>query len=75
MIIGKIDRKLKLYKLTYTTNAYGERVVSGSSYVTIYGDFDFKRGNTTYDANALINDEIIECLIRYRTDIGPTPQY
>jgi len=75
MIIGKLDRKLKLYTQTYSTNAYGERVVSDNSYVTIYGDFDFKGGNTNFDADALINDERIECLIRYRTNIGVSPQY
>ena len=75
MIIGKIARKLKLFKQTYSTNAYGERVVSDNSYVTIYGDFDFKGGNTSFDADALINDQPIECLIRYRTDIGVSPQY
>jgi len=75
MIIGKIDRKLKLYKQVFSTNAYGERVVASNTFVTIYGDFDFKGGNTSFDADALINDEKIECLIRYRTDIGVTPQY
>ncbi len=75
MIIGKIARKLKLFKQTYSTNAYGERVVSDNSYVTIFGDFDFKGGNTSFDADALINDQPIECLIRYRTDIGVSPQY
>ena len=75
MIIGKLDRKLKLYTQTYSTNAYGERVVSDNSYVTIYADFDFKGGNTNFDADALINNERIECLIRYRTNIGVSPQY
>ena len=75
MIIGKLDRKLKLYTQTYSTNAYGERVVSDNSYVTIYADFDFKGGNTNFDADALINDERVECLIRYRTNIGVSPQY
>jgi len=75
MIIGKLDRKLKLYTQTYSTNAYGERVISDNSYVTIYADFDFKGGNTNFDADALINDERIECLIRYRTNIGVSPQY
>jgi surface protein len=75
MIIGKLDRKLKLYTQTYSTNAYGERVVSDNSYVTIYANFDFKGGNTNFDADALINDERIECLIRYRTNIGVSPQY
>ena len=75
MIIGKLDRKLKLYTQTYSTNAYGERVISDNSYVTIYGDFDFKGGNTNFDADALINDQPIECLIRYRTNIGVSPQY
>jgi len=75
MIIGKLDRKLKLYTQTYSTNAYGERVVSDNSYVTIYADFDFKGGNTNFDADALINDQPIECLIRYRTNIGVSPQY
>ena len=75
MIIGKLDRKLKLYTQTYSTNAYGERVVSDNSYVTIYADFEFKGGNTNFDADALINDERIECLIRYRTNIGVSPQY
>ena len=75
MIIGKLDRKLKLYTQTYSTNAYGERVVSDNSYVTIYANFDSKGGNTNFDADALINDERIECLIRYRTNIGVSPQY
>ena len=75
MIIGKLDRKLKLYKSTFTTDEYGARVVNNSTFVTIYGSFDFKSGNTTYDADALINKEMIECLVRYRTDIGVSPQY
>jgi len=75
MIIGKLDRKLKLFTQTFSTNAYGERVVSDNSFVTIYADFDFKGGNTNFDADALINDERIECLIRYRTNIGVSPQY
>ena len=75
MIIGKLDRKLKLYTQTYSTNAYGERVVANNTFVTIYGDFDFKGGNTSFDADDLINAERIECLIRYRTSIGVSPQY
>ena len=75
MIIGKLDRKLKLYKRTFSTDEYGARNVNTSSYVTIYGNFNFKSGNTTYDADALINKETIECLVRYRTDIGVSPQY
>lgn len=75
MIIGKIDRKLKLHKRIFTTNSYGERVFDGSMSVTIYGDFNFRSGNTKYDADALINDENIECLIRYRTNIGVSPQF
>jgi head-tail adaptor len=75
MIIGKLDRKLKLYKRTFTNNTYGEREVNTSSFVTIYGSFDFKSGNSTYDADALINKQNIECLVRYRTDIGISPQF
>ena len=75
MIVGKIDRKLKLYKQITTTNDYGERIVESNTFVTIYGNFDFKGGNTSIDADALINEERIECLIRYREDIGVTPQY
>jgi head-tail adaptor len=75
MIIGKLDRKLKLYKRTFSNDIYGERGVNASTFVTIYGSFDFKSGNTNYDADALINKETIECLVRYRTDIGVSPQY
>ena len=75
MIIGKLDRKLKLYKRTFTNDVYGEREVRDRSFVTIYGKFDFKSGDTTYDADALINKQNIECLVRYRTDIGVSPQY
>tara|TARA_R100000773_G_C4218366_1_gene116850 strand:- start:1951 stop:2289 length:339 start_codon:yes stop_codon:yes gene_type:complete len=75
MIIGKLDRKLKLYKRTITNNLYGEREVNSSSFVTIYGSFDFKSGDTKYDADALINKQNIECLVRFRTDIGISPEY
>ena len=75
MIFGKLDRKLKLYKRTFNNDLYGERTVDVQSFVTIYGSFDFESGNTTYDADALINKEKIECLVRYRTDIGVSPQY
>jgi len=75
MIIGKLDRKLKLYKRTFTNDLYGARSVSTQTFVTIYGSFDFKSGNTTYDADALINKQMIECLVRYRTDIGVSPEY
>lgn len=75
MIIGKLDRKLKLYKQVFTTNEYGERDVTTKTSVTILGNFNFKSGKTSFDADALINDETIECLIRFRTDIGTSPQY
>ena len=75
MIIGKLDRKLKLYKRTFTNDVYGEREVATSTSATIYGSFDFKSGDTTYDADALINKQNIECLVRYRTDIGVSPEY
>ena len=75
MIIGKLDRKLKLYKSTFVTDLYGAREVHNSTFVTIYGSFTFKSGDTTYDADALINKEKIECLVRFRTDIGVSPQY
>ena len=75
MIIGKLDRKLKLYKRTFSTNEFGERDVDTSSFVTIYGSFDFKSGDTTYDADALINKEKIECLVRYRVGIGVSPEF
>ena len=60
MIIGKLDRKLKLYKRTFNNDLYGARSVSTQTFVTIYGSFDFKSGNTTYDADALINKQMIE---------------
>ena len=75
MILGKLDRKLRLYKQVFTTNEYGERDVASKSLVTIYGSFDYKSGKTSFDADALINEETIQCLIRYRTDIGVSPQY
>ena len=75
MILGKLDRKLRLYKQVFTTNDYGERDVASKSLVTIYGSFDYKSGKTSYDAEALINKQTIECLVRYRTDIGVSPQY
>jgi len=75
MIFGKLDRKLKLFKQVFTTNEYGERDVTSKSSVTIYGNFNYKSGNTAFDADALINEQKIECLIRYRTNIGVTPEY
>ena len=75
MILGKLDRKLRLYKQVFTTNDYGERDVASKTLVTIYGSFDYKSGKTSYDADALINKETIECLVRFRTDIGVSPQY
>ena len=75
MIIGKLDRKLKLYKQVFTTNEYGERDVTTKTSVTILGNFIFKGGKTSFDADALINEDTIDCLIRYRTDIGTSPQY
>ena len=75
MIIGKLDRKLKLYKRTFNNDLYGERSVNLQTFVTIFGSFDFKSGNTNYDADALINKQMIECLVRFRTDIGVSPQY
>tara|TARA_R100001463_G_C3458495_1_gene214576 strand:- start:190 stop:528 length:339 start_codon:yes stop_codon:yes gene_type:complete len=75
MIIGKLDRKLRLFKRTFNNDLYGARSVNVQTSVTIYGSFDFKSGDTKYDADALINKQIIECLVRYRTDIGVSPEY
>tara|TARA_R110001592_G_scaffold79084_1_gene236881 strand:+ start:6598 stop:6939 length:342 start_codon:yes stop_codon:yes gene_type:complete len=75
MIFGKLDRKLTLYKQPFTTNEYGERVASTATSVTIYADFNFKSGSTKFESDVLVNEENIECLIRYRGDIGTSPTY
>jgi head-tail adaptor len=75
MIFGKLDRKLTLYNQTFTTNTYGERVSSTPTSVTIYADFNFKSGSTKFESDVLVNEENIECLIRYRTAIGVSPDY
>ena len=76
MIFGKLDRKLSLINQTYTTNAYGERIAgTPASSIIIYGDFNFKSGKTSYESDVFVNEQTIECLIRYRTAIGPSPDW
>ena len=75
MIFGKLDRKLTLLNQVYTTNAYGERIAGSDTSVTIYGDFNFKSGKANYESDVFIGEQTIECLIRYRTAIGISPDY
>jgi len=75
MIFGKLDRKLSLINQTFTTNAYGERIAGSGTSVTIYGDFNFKSGKANYESDVFIGEQTIECLIRYRTAIGPSPDW
>jgi head-tail adaptor len=75
MIFGKLDTRLTLYKQTFTSNSYGERVVSAQSIAYIYADFDYKSGGTKYEADFLENTEVIQAMIRYRTNIGASNEY
>ena len=77
MIFGKLDRKLTLYKQGFTKNLYGELESTSTTNVTIYGSFDFKGVNLSYESDALVSENKIECLIRYRelNLIGVSPLY
>ena len=75
MIFGKLDRKLTLFNQTFTTNAYGERIAGTPTSVTIYADFNFKAGKTSYESDVFVGEQMVECLIRYRTAIGTSPDF
>ena len=75
MIFGKLDRKLTLINQAFGINEYGERVKAGASLVTIYGNFNFKSGRTSYESDAFVQEQTIECLIRYRTAIDTSPNF
>ena len=75
MIFGKLDRKLTLFNQTFTTNAYGERVSGSAASVTIFADFNFKGGKTSYESDVFVGEQMVECLIRYRTSIGTSPDF
>lgn len=75
MIIGKLDTPVTLKQHTFSHNKYGERTISTTTETTIFADFTFKSGNTKIEADNLTNTEIIECMIRYRTDIGTSRHF
>lgn len=75
MIFGKLDTKLTLYNQTFTTNSYGERVAGTPTSVSIYADFNYKSGKLNYESDVLVGSQMIECLIRYRTAIGTSPDF
>jgi len=75
MIIGKLDTPITLKRQTFVTNAYGEREVDTTTVQTIWADFTYKNGNTKFEADNLTNTEVIECMIRFRTDIGTSRHY
>ena len=75
MIIGKLDTPVTLKQHTFSHNKYGERTISTTIETTIFADFTFKSGNTKIEADNLTNTEIIECMIRYRTDIGTSRHF
>lgn len=75
MIIGKLDTPVTLKQHTFNHNKYGERTISTTTETTIFADFTFKSGNTKIEADNLTNTEIIECMIRYRTDIGTSRHF
>ena len=75
MIIGKLDTRLELVKQTYTQNAYGARTVNTQTSAFIYADFDYKAGGTKYEADFLENTQVIQAMIRFRTNIGASNEY
>lgn len=75
MIFGKLDTPITLKVQSYTTNSYGEREVSSTSVSTIFANFNFKGGNTKFDADNLTTTEKVECMIRFRTNIGPSRRF
>ena len=75
MIIGKLDTPVTLKQHTFSHNKYGERTISTTIETTIFADVTIKSGNTKIEADNLTNTEIIECMIRYRTDIGTSRHF
>ena len=75
MIFGKLDRPISLKFQTFATDSYGEEVVSATQTQTIFANFNFKSGNTKIDGDNLTTTEKIECMIRYRTNIGTSRLY
>lgn len=51
MIIGKMDRKVRIYTNGTTLNEYGEKTTSSTSYVDLWAAIDFKQGKVGIDAD------------------------
>lgn len=75
MIVGKLDTPVTLKKHTFSQNEFGESKINGTTSTTIWADFTYKSGDTKFQGDNLTTTEKIECMVRYRTDIGTSRHY
>ena len=74
MLIGKLDRYTQLIAVTYSINAYGERVPAESVVDNIYMALKPKGGRMSTEADTITGTTMFDAVIRYRNDITVSPK-
>lgn len=76
MLIGRLDKKITIYKRNFNLDDFGGVKVRGTtSTVTAWARIDFDAGSTSMDADAFTNNQPVRMTIRWTSTIGTSPQY
>jgi SPP1 family predicted phage head-tail adaptor len=70
MNAGKLDKKIIIQQKTYTVNSIGERVVSLSTYKTVYGKVEWATSKRLLEANKDSLMVFVKAIIRYIPDFS-----
>ncbi len=71
MIFGRLDRKISIYRPTFSQDGYGEQVRTNSLYKNAWARIYFQTSGskTEYEADSFIGSAKIDFLVRYDESI------
>jgi len=71
MRLGRLDRRIALQRLTYTTGDYGQRVEGWTAIATVWANVDTRGGNESEKAQTEFPARKVIFTCRFRDDVGP----
>ncbi len=71
MIIGKLDKRIQIYRPTFTQNNYGERSASFTLYGSRWAQVFHSTGGSKaeYEAESFVNTANVDFIIRFDSSI------
>jgi SPP1 family predicted phage head-tail adaptor len=65
MQLGDLDRRIVIEQYTTTTDAYGQRVESWTTFATVWAKIMYEGGGEDFEAEQKTANRIVKFLIRY----------